>query len=415
MEDVHARAQVPRRGTLPDLLESGHRAGEEEGREREVTRVAELALLVALVGSGCVSRELRAPQGVAQSTARPAEDAPSYLPNQSRDARSIDADHEAAKLAAFRSKLASDDPQAVAWGAWSIAEGRLDAATDDLRAIAPKWKRNEVVAARVLDALIRVGARLDAAELDAWVDAREVRGALLVLATRARSTPSKLLLRVFRDASDGGTNEPLDVVAGAMLVSSGSPEAAMGLVEFAKIPVHVEVIDPGSAPTPRGGGVGAGLMLGSKERGYPPRPSYAWSRERTHDGVPFDRGGERLYWTRVVREGRPRECVPTGYWDGHRAEKALALVRAMVLDDLDEADRAEPRTIVHEFTSVEELSTFVDRWIRSARERWSRLADALRRRGLVTEAFLAQLGDRIDLEVHDDRAEMDPPLPVLRP
>ncbi len=318
------------------------------------------------------------------------------------------------RLGDVRIQLESSRPEVVAWAAWRIANERITELWFELRRAAVAWAQRdddssaaEVARACLLDALIQLDVRLAPAEFEEWRGRGRHRGALLVLASRVELLPEPLLLQIFDAAGD-----ELRAASGQILLARRSASAITALLWRCRIPLYIDVVEPGRSFDPPRERVAHVETLPPvrAEKGMPPLVEYVWSSARDSRLGARPAGSPPHDWRRFVHD--PLARSNWSHEETTRSSGQVALELLHELAGLKVPDDALGTLSVSSvtFAGNEPLRRVVDEARAKAGARWSALLHALTAAGLV-DGDSIDAPDPVELHVRDLRALGSAPLP----
>ncbi len=307
-------------------------------------------------------------------------------------------------------RLRSDSPATIAWGGFFAAEHRvvetgaqLSAALEKVRD--PKSQEARLAAAALLDGLVRIGARPDAAVLEPFV-ARGVPPALILAARRPEAHVEAL-----RTCFDGRNASP-DMgwlLAGNLLVQAEAEGFAEIVCSGLRLRLRVRVVDPGSAggggrsrQTSRGDGV---VQVPD---GFPPIVRYELSRSPSFGSLVVSAGPPRVFARRRTYERKKFSIGTTRRWspDEVRYEWLRTLAVSKPPFELESALQVE----WHDPGSMRES---VDAKREEIQAQFTKHLRLLVQRGHIDQNLANTLAVAIDVRVTDLRSDKALPLPAV--
>lgn len=356
-------------------------------------------LLVALAASACS----------APRHAEPASSAPAPRARQRPGARVRDGATErthAERLGDLRVQLESARPELVAWAAWRIADERISELWFELRRSSLAWAQREddspaaeIARACLLDALIRLDARLAPAELEEWRGRARHRGALLVLASRGEHVSEPLLFELIDEGGD-----ELRAAAGELLLSRRSASAVAGLLWRCRLPLCIDVVETGRPITSPRLRLARGKAPPSlrAEQDMPPFIEYGWeSNPRVHDGRTAM--ATRSPWRRYFYDRTAGPIDPPTEPTRSSGQFAYALLHGLAGLEVPADVLAAPSVLRITYAGGESVRRVVVNARAAAQVRWSALFHALTVAALVDSQSI-DAPDPVDLHVRDLRS-----------
>lgn len=217
------------------------------------------------------------------------------------------------------SRLASQNPATVAWGAHLAAKHRVGAAVPEIKRALARFAPDdaateatrELVALALLDALVQNGAPATAEELAPFWSG-PTRAPAYVLLGRDGKANAALYLADYERLDENGARGPW-LAAGALLAGWRDPGLVTRILDRLEYQLSVQVTEPGSGRRAGGGMIGGGFTVAAPLQvpdDFPPTALY----ELVATPVPGDQlflaGVDAVHVRRVVATGR---AVSTGH------------------------------------------------------------------------------------------------------
>jgi hypothetical protein len=312
-------------------------------------------------------------------------------------------------------QLASDDPVELAWGAYLAGERRVYEAVPALverarQPLSTQPTTDEALRTTILDALIRLDARLDCDEVLAVAGERALttlNAQALILMPHWEAATQQLLLgwlddsrlcrRAFEDTS-------------RLLVANGTPGIGARLVRGWVWTVTVEVHDPGSF----GGGVSGRICCrraAVRPRGFPPYSSYRLDREPELGDRVFLAGQLPIF----VRRAGVTSATPSTAGDAPVARAKF--LRGLMAEGLglrpEDLALDVISTVRVPFIGADDYLRAVDAHLDLRRAEFADLVRCLAEVRWLSGDEAAELTPTFRIEVRDRRREPREPLPEL--
>lgn len=316
----------------------------------------------------------------------------------------------------LRAKLNSTDPAAVAWGAWGAAQANVADLAPELtaalrRSLAEKDSPERPFVLRaVLDALIRLDARLSSEDLASTFRYDAVREAAIVLAARHPTQHAAqfeaLRKKLFLEARIAIDN---------LLLAVDRPRAVAALLEDVRLRVEVTVADT-LAPERRLGFVVC-VRCGQAPipEGFPPVVTYQLVREPLATDVVFADGAQPIAYRRTIHTARSlRTSERARPFDS--CEHALGLLRWIAGDRAATTELVARSEVQHVTSGARGFLAEVGGVVREREAAWFELLERLAAAGLVSRDALDAPAP-ILVSIHDARADRSaalPPIPGAR-
>ena len=213
------------------------------------------------------------------------------------------------KCAELAAQLQSDDPKVVAWAAHAASTQRLAPLIRNLVMALQTWRQRnstsaEFVRLQVLDALVRVDAKLPAGKVLPHLNGiTEV--AAFVLLTREAKQNQRQLLELFRaPLTDGRVCKDMKwFVAGSLLCEQRAPGFAAAVLREVEFRLVISVYGPKDLRGIRCPGA-MGWNVGRKKRkpipGFPPVPVYLFTDPEKRGAQTLASGECPVAYTRSI-------------------------------------------------------------------------------------------------------------------
>ena len=313
---------------------------------------------------------------------------------------------------ALREKLASVEAATRAWGAWDAGEQGARGLVPELAAALRLALGDRSDEARtfelcaLLDALIRLDARIAADDLARVSRVGSLRTQALVLAARDPEAHADALV-----AMRAGSRW-LERVAIDNLLAAGAPRrAAEFLLPAARVRIIVNVTDGHGGRG--GGGRSTGIGCGSLRapEGFPPTVLYELVDARRTSATLFADGPRPIGFERAVHH--EREFGVGGHIEQlDETDHALRLLRWIVKDRAKESVLASAVTLRHSWKDRQTYLDTVGPEIEARVKAWKELVGALVEAGHL-DALSVPAQDPIEVVVEDDRQDRSVDLPPL--
>jgi len=312
-------------------------------------------------------------------------------------------------------RLRSDRPETVAWGAWLASRHRVRSAIPALRRALAELDpagAGKHAAQAILDALIETGAKVEARELRQFHRGMHEAAAFVLLSRDVRKNADFFRQRFVRFDRQGRYSRWL--AAGNLLAKAKDREFGRYLLAGMNMQVQLRVYDGDSI------GGGAGGAVGGKhvDRGFqvparfPPAVTYRTVRKPRVGDVLFAAGKLPIYYRREVHEGGK---VPNGpgeqiVLDGRQRRRAEWIAQA--------AGRFVPDVPVrkveyHAWRGVEAFEKEVAQQRKNLAWRQQQVEAAVTELGWIEASERERFRLRVDLVVHDVREDRKVALPAI--
>jgi len=308
------------------------------------------------------------------------------------------------------SRLRSDQPATVAWGAYLAGKyGLVELAPQMLDRLAEQEPRS-MVAACLLDGLIRLRVMPTPAQLAPWFSQPLTRNAALVLAARDSGAHADALQRLWRERPPG---DLAGMAAGNLLTATRNKAFAAELVRGLRLELRIVVHDPDRMEFDgQGGGMAGGTALRTVPEAFPPVGIYRLDSSGRDGDTVLAGGPHSIYYRRTEavrapirlhprRATRDRHELAVEWLDEYapRARRLLSATRSHSVVWVDGADYVRSvETARADFGAA-----------------YDALIAALVRGGHVDEALVRPAPIALQVrDVRGDTTEALPPIPPSR-
>jgi hypothetical protein len=273
----------------------------------------------------------------------------------------------------------------------------------------------------LLDALVRLRARMEPKELAPWWKYRELQVPLLILMARAPDAHVELLGRIV-DAESNDSSAGHWTAACCVLATVDPGRAAAAAVHCASPRVTIELRDRWRLPLDESDSAGRTMLCGnalqrvltSSNAGFPPLPIYALRSAPGPGVIPLVKGTPFVGWSRS--EAAQERSIHRVGWGWSREENGVLLLsRLSIVHGLRVDTPVAPGTTIGLVwrDRARFLAEARER-VSPLRDRWLALLAALRTRGWITEEDAEQAATRFVIEIEDYRQRDFSRLPELR-
>lgn len=330
---------------------------------------------------------------------------------------------EATLVLEITSRLRSDDPVTVAWGAHLAAKHRVAAAVPVLREqlaalTGERRPPHSFRAFAILDALVQTDAVLSANEITPFLDGPG-RAAAFALLVRDPVGHREALRAHFRSLDDErgwlewrATGEVLAGLRDAVL--------AVDLLERLEMEFEVVVRSPGDDSRRAVGARSGGRGFSGSERfevpeGLPPTVLYTLSEFGDPGDVLLIAADKPIYLHRTVYEERRFRAArgDGSHLFGAHQKQRRAWLERMLGGDITGLPFGVKRLREVEWRDAESFAADVARLREEARTDYRRVVDLCVDRGLVTRDAVDELTPRIEWKRTDARLDRSEELPDL--
>ena len=316
------------------------------------------------------------------------------------------------EFAKLRRQIMAKDSAKIAWAAYSAGKQRVRELAPDLRRVLGTLEKRvqtdpkvKFAARSVLDALVRIDAKVPAAELAPWMNRFDVMA--LILAGREPEHNAGLLLQIV----EGYYWDKLWQAACNLLLTAVPAMVMPKLLDQASVTLNVVVVsdDEGWIAFMASCCCGGGSM--QRPAGFPPTALYSLHAGTPDRSVLLADGPQAISYLRSERAGREfgiGSCSTTV----DRPDYALRCLAALAGYGPQERPLQSVMSTEVEWSTVAALRETVAQETALIRAEYRELLEELARRKLLPKARAAHLTLSLRIEVEDERDDEDKSIPL---